>query len=151
MSDEQPRPARPWTKVAVGLVLGLLVGVALWLTVPRGPVLNAVGLEGSDSGCEEAVSTYEREMDEYGRQGREYKRLVPDSPEERGLEWKSRSAQEFRQHHQRVEQVRFQTFNSIERAALVAQQNPDCFSPEQRAEVEQHYRFWQRQMEQRGD
>lgn len=140
MSDEQQRPVRPWLKVAGGLVLGLLVGVALWLTVPHGPVLNAVGLE--PPWCAEAVSTYEREMDKYTRQLREH--------ENRQVMHDIRPQQGQQQHREGLEELFREAFNSLETAALVAEQNPDCFSAEERATVEQRYRSGQRAMERRG-
>lgn len=49
-----------------------------------------------------------------------------------------------------VEEPFREAFNSIETMALVVEQNPGCFSPEERATVEQRYRSSQRAMEQSG-
>lgn len=162
-------------KMAAALILGLSVGVLLWLTVPREEVLG-------DGPCDQARSTFERVLREYDRQLQEYDRRLHDPDELSGgelvhlfvqtsagshavIDWdllkdleEEMEEQAERQDQHRKEQQRrsewveepfFKAFSAVEMAAVVAGQNPECFSAEERGNVEHLYRAGQRAMDRR--
>ena len=140
----------PGWVVYLGLVL--IVGLGLWVAYLSSFASDEVTEPSVSESCVEVLAIFNQRSSEFDdavdreESAERISVTLPNTPAGNEIEAiATRTEARRRQQNDKDQAIRSaeaDQFRAVERAAILAEQNPDCFTPQERADIEAAYRSW---------